>query len=314
MNKRGISWFIVGLLVVLVAVAAVTGANFIGRENSKATVWASDEETKARLAENGAGANLPAVFRADNTPTPTIAPTPTDDAFIYPTPPPTAIPNPSPTPGFSQNWLVNGSFEGDQNWTNLPPVEGNLINQEPNGWKLDWLDKNETVWDLRTIHPEDPLVGVVSGIAEMLHKQANQLPPEEQPGGPKALILHGTQVYKMFHHGAAFGSQLSQAVTLPAGKWRLTVPVQLHWHEALDPADPNWDTFTAESGAWVLYGGAEIGGWATAREMGDQRWFYHVIEFTLPAETNVEVLIRVKSIYKSAKDFFIDAVWLQPVN
>jgi len=28
----------------------------------------------------------------------------------------------------------------------------------------------------------------------------------------------------------------------------------------------------------------------------------------------VEVLIRVKSIYWSPKDFFIDAVWLEPIS
>jgi hypothetical protein len=118
----------------------------------------------------------------------------------------------------------------------------------------------------------------------------------------------------MFHRGAAFGSQLSQSVVLPAGRYRLTVPVQLHWHENLDPNDPTWDTYTAESGVWALTGGGQIGGWATARDMGDRRWYYHVVEFTLPAQQEVEVLIRVKSIYRSPKDFFVDAVWLERLN
>ncbi len=66
-------------------------------------------------------------------------------------------------------------------------------------------------------HPDDPKVGVVSGVAEMIHKLSHQLPPDEQLGGPKALILDGSAVYKMFHRGAAFGSQLTQTVRLPAG-------------------------------------------------------------------------------------------------
>lgn len=230
-----------------------------------------------------------------------------------PTPSATLTPVPSPTPGFGENWLENGSFE-DEHWTDLPPVEGYLINQEPRGWDLTWLERGDIVWDLRTIHPNDPAVGRVSGIAEMIHKLARQLPPEEQAGGPQALILEGDQTYKIFHHGGAFGSQLSQRVTLPAGRWRLTVPVQLHWHENLDPDDPTWDTYTAESGAWVIVNGSWLGGWATARDMGDRRWFYHVVEFQLTEETEVEVLIRVKSIYLSAKDFFIDAVWLEPIG
>ena len=58
----------------------------------------------------------------------------------------------------------------------------------------------------------------------------------------------------------------------------------------------------------------QAGGWANARDMGDRRWFYHVIEFNLPTPTEVGVLIRVKSIYASPKDFFVDAVWLEPLD
>ncbi len=294
--------------ILAAAVTLLLGAAVIGRL------------ARATADETDAAANLPVVFRPENTPTatatPTVAPTattqPTSTGGPPPTPPSTVTPNPSPTPGFGPNRLVNGSFE--DGWTDLPPVEGSLINQEPDGWELSWLQKGEEVWDLRTIHPDDPQVGVVSGVAEMIHKLIGQLPPEEQPGGPKALILEGEAVYKMFHRGAAFGSQLSQNVTLPAGTYRLTVPVQLHWHENLDPDDPTWDTYTAESGAWVVIGGTPKGGWATARDMGDRRWFYHVIEFSLPAQTEVEVLIRVKSIYRSPKDFFIDAVWLEQIS
>ena len=287
MHKKGVmvaaAWLVLG--------AAVLG--WLSRLSSPATAVAD--------VANSNGIRLPIILKPDNTPTPGI-----------PTPPPTRIPNPSPTPGFGHNWLENGSFE--DGWTDLPPVEGYLINQNPNGWTLTWLERGETVWDLRTIHPNDPTVGVVSGVAEMIHKLNHQLPPNEQLGGPNALILEGGAVYKMFHRGAAFGGQLTQKVVLPAGHWRLTVPVQLHWHENLDPDDPTWDTFTAESGAWVLFNGQQHGDWATAREMGDRRWYYHVVEFQLAQETEVEVLIRVKSIYWSPKDFFIDAVWLEPIG
>lgn len=290
-------FWLIGLGIVLLAGASVLG-------------WlalASAEETDAT-------ANLPAVFRPEPSATPSATPTvqPTSTSGPPPTPPATATFAPSPTPGYGPNLLANGSFE--DGWTDLPPVDGSLINQEPNGWELSWLEAGEEVWDLRTIHPNDPQVGIVSGIAEMIHKLDYQLPPNEQPGGPNALILEGEAVYKMFHRGAAFGSQLYQRVTLPAGRYRLTVPVQLHWHENLDPNDPSWDTFTAESGAWVEIGGARLGGWATARDMGDRRWFYHVVEFTLPAQSEVGVLIRVKSIYRSPKDFFVDAVWLESIG
>ena len=252
----------------------------------------------ASAAEGAGGVNLPVILKPENTPTPTPSPTPT--------------PRPTPVPPPDGNWIVNGSFE--DGWTNLPPVEGFLINQNPNGWTLDWLERGEQVWDFRTMYPGNPDVGIVSGVAEMIHKLSRQLPPDEQLGGPHALILDGDAVYKMFHRGAVFGGQLTQTVRLPAGTYRLTVPVQLHWHESLDPDNPSWDTYTAESGAWVLFDGEQEGGWATARDMGDRRWFSHVVEFTLPAEQDVEVLIRVKTIYWSPKDFFIDAVRLEAID
>ena len=254
---------------------------------------ASGTSRPAALADGQSGGILlPIVLRPANTPTPT--------------------PRPTPIPPADGNWIANGSFE--DGWSDLPPVEGFLINQNPNGWELSWLERGEEVWDLRTIHPDDPIVGIVSGVAEMIHKLSHQLPPDEQLGGPKALILDGSAVYKMFHRGAAFGSQLTQTVQLPAGTYRLTVPVQLHWHENLDPDDPTWDTYTAESGVWALYDGQQEGGWATARDMGDRQWYEHVVEFTLPAEQDVAVLIRVKSIYWSPKDFFVDAVTLESID
>lgn len=261
----------------------------------------------AHAIEGAGGANLPVILKPANTPTP--VPTPTRSV---PTPGPTVTPVASPTPGFGPNWLENGGFEAC--WITLPPVEGGKKNQNPSGWTVSWLEPGEEVWDLRTIHPDDPEVGIVTGIAEMVHKLNSQLPPEEQLGGPRALILDGQTTYKIFDTHGSFGSQLVQTVTLPAGTWRLTVPVQLHWHENLDPDDMTWDTFTAESGAWVLGAGLRAGGWATARDMGDRRWFYHVVEFELAAEREVEVLLRFKSIYKSSKDFFVDAVWLEPID
>lgn len=263
-----------------------------------ATLAMPDEPSMPQSGLAGAASHLPIIFK------PVPAP---------PLPPPTRIPMPTPTPGFGPNLLANGSFE--DGWTDLPPAPGYLINQEPAAWSLTWLPVGAQVWDPRPPHHDDPLIGIVSGIPEMIHKHENQLPDPEKPGQPGALILEGHYVYKIFHRAGSFASQLSQSVTLPAGRYRLTAPVNLHWHENLDPNDPTWDTYTAESGAWVLAGGVSLGGdWATAREMGNRRWFYHVIEFTLPNTTTVEARIRVKSIYRGPKDFFIDGVWLERIN
>ncbi len=201
------------------------------------------------------------------------------------------------------NLLVNGGFE--EPWTDLPPA-GSLTNQQPAGWTLVWLEPGTPLWDA----PGD----IARGVPECLHKPQHTLPPDEWLGAEDALILDGRTTYKMFHSGTSFGSQLTQTVTLGPGSYRLTVPVQLHWQENLDPDDPTWDTLTAESGAWIVADGQTLGGgWRNAREMGDREWTSHVVEFELTETADVEVLLRFKSKYAN-KDFFVDAVSLVRVE
>jgi hypothetical protein len=241
-------------------------------------------------------AALPAIFAPEATPTPRPLPTATATPTVSPTPVASPSPTAEPLPG---NALVNGSFEDD--WTNLPPAPGFLINQEPAGWTLKWLDVGQPIWD-------DPGT-TAQGIPESVHKRADLLPDDEQPGGSRPLILDGIWTYKMFHFGAPFGSQLRQVVAgLPPGsQWRFVVPIQLHNH-----GDP--DPWGAESSAWAVTSATQSGGWVPAGDMGDRKWFYHNVEFTVPADGRVELLIRVKSKWFRAKDFFIDDVQLQPLG
>lgn len=247
-------------------------------------------------AAGEARAALPAIFAPEATPTPRPQPTATTTPVASRTPVVSPTATAEPLPG---NALVNGSFE--DGWTDLPPAPGFLINQEPVGWTLNWLDIGQPLWD-------DPGT-IAQGIPESLHKLAGQLPVDEQPGGSRALILDGIAVYKMFHFGAPFGSQLLQMVDgLPPGsKWRFVVPIQLHNHGDSDP----WG---AESSAWAITSATQSGGWVPAGDMGDRKWFYHNVEFTVPADGRVDLLIRVKSKWFRAKDFFIDDVQLQPLG
>lgn len=241
---------------------------------------------------NGVQSALPAVFA----PAPTASPPPPS-----PTSAPTVIPSPSPVPTATAeplpgNALANGSFE--EPWTDLPPAPGYLINQQPAGWSLRWLEPGEPLWD----DPE----ATAQGVPECLHKLALQLPPEEQPDGDRPLILDGTATYKMFHFGAPFGSQLHQTVSglAPGSVWRFTVPVQAHAHGDDDP-------WAAESGVWVITSETQAGGWAPAGNMGDRTWFFHHAEFVVPEDGQVELLIRVKSKWFRPKDFFIDRTELR---
>ncbi len=279
--------------------------------------WPRDQQAQSLVvsttyALSQSSASLPVILVPEATPTappvptPTISPTPMPSPTPEPSPtppsptPPAASPTPQPTaeplPG---NALVNGSFE--DGWTDLPPAPGFLINQQPNGWTLSWLPKDQPLWDDSGT--------TAQGVPESLHKLADQLPPEEKPGGPRALILDGSVTYKMFHFGAPFGSQLFQVVSnLPPGSnWRFTVPVQAHTHGDNDP-------WASESGAWAITSASQSGGWVPAGDMGDRVWFYHNVEFTVPADGRVELLIRVKSKWFRAKDFFIDGVQLRQLG
>lgn len=191
--------------------------------------------------------------------------------------------------------LQNGSFE--EGWTDLPPAPGFLINQQPNAWTLTWVEPGQPIFD------SSDLAG---GVPECVHKLAYQLPPNEQPGGPDALILDGEATYKMFHSGAAFGAELRQVVAgLPPGSsWRLIVPIQLHLHNDLK------DPYTAESGVWVN----GVGDWANAEVMGDRAWYYHTLDLVAPDSGELDIVIRVKSKWPRPKDFFIDDVQLLPIT
>lgn len=184
--------------------------------------------------------------------------------------------------------LRNGSFE--EGWTDLPPA-GFLVNQQPNHWQLHWIEPGESLFGVGD---------VAGGVPECVHKLAEQLPPNEQPGGSHALILDGHATYKIFHSGAAFGAELRQTITglRPGSAGTLTVPVLVALNGESDP-------FGAESGVWVNGEGR----WANGSEMGDRHWFRHIVPFTA-TDGAAEVIIRVKSKWPRPKDFFIDGVTL----
>lgn len=187
--------------------------------------------------------------------------------------------------------LKNGSFT--EGWTDVSANVGFLINQQPNGWTLRWLQ------------PGEPLFGsndVVQGVPECVHKLATQLPANEQRGAANALILEGDTTYKIFSAGASFGAELKQTVTglKPGSAARLTVPVLAVLHGETD-------AFGAESGAWAN----DAGEWANAERMGNRRWYKHVVDFTVPESGTAEITIRVKSKWPRPKDFFIDGVKLE---
>lgn len=186
--------------------------------------------------------------------------------------------------------LKNGTFT--EGWMDMPPF-GNLINQQPNGWILRWIE------------PGNSLFGAgdkATGVPECVHKLAKQLPPNEQLGAKDALILAGDTTYKIFHSGSPFGTELKQVVTglKPNSQATLTVPVLAVLYDDPDP-------YGGESGVWVNGQGE----WVNGGQMGNRKWHRHKVTFTVPANGTAIIEIRVKSKWPRKKDFFIDGITLE---
>jgi len=190
--------------------------------------------------------------------------------------------------------IRNGNFT--EGWNDMPPAPGSLINQEPVGWTLKWLELGEHLYD-------DPNTEV-RGVPECVHKLSTQLPTQEQLGQANALILAGDTTYKIFNANAPFGASLSQTVSglEPESSVTLIVPIQVH-------LNGERDIYGAESS--VSLNGK--GGWVNGHEMGDRQWYRHTIQTTVPESGQVEIIIRVKSKWPLPKDFFIDKVTLNAV-
>lgn len=185
--------------------------------------------------------------------------------------------------------LKNGTFT--DGWMDMPPA-GNLINQQPNGWILRWIE------------PGNSLFGAgdkAAGVPECVHKLAGQLPANEQLGAKDALILAGDTTYKIFHAGSPFGAELKQVMTglKPGSKATLEVPVLAVLYDETDP-------FGAESGVWVNGQGQ----WVHGGQMGNRKWHRHKSTFTVPDNGTAIIEIRVKSKWPRKKDFFIDGITL----
>ncbi len=190
--------------------------------------------------------------------------------------------------------LKNGSFT--EGWKDVQAPYGYLINQEPNGWNLRWLDVGEDLFGSGD---------KVTGVPECVHKLARQLPGNEQLGAKNALILEGDTTYKIFNSNAIFGAALSQTVTglQPGSTAKLSTPILVVLYNDTDP-------YAAESGVWIN----GEGHWVNSHDMGGSRnWYTHETEVTVPANGMIEIMIRVKSKWQAPKDFFIDGIQLEAV-
>lgn len=193
--------------------------------------------------------------------------------------------------------LLNPSFEGG--WTDLPA--GNTLNQQPNGWTLTWKAVNALVESVNEF-PDDeaPVFEVVKTIPECVHKHKSQLPPDEQPGAPHALILDGDYAYKVFAAFNPFSAKLSQTIHNVHGPVLFEVPVQVHHH-----GDGSFGACAFQlrvneaSSDWLTFHGG----------LTEFAWEYPALEYTADGDVTVEIVMESRAL--AGIDFFIDYLFVE---
>ena len=130
---------------------------------------------------------------------------------------------------------MNLSFENG--WTDVGDQQ-----QQPLDWVLTQTEPGQAM-GVSTKHSGGtaPDAGMVTALAEAkaeaVHKLSSQLPPNEQLGGARALILDGGKCYKIFW-GLANENRLSAIITGTPGS-TVTMLVPILGESNLTPTPPN---------------------------------------------------------------------------
>lgn len=191
--------------------------------------------------------------------------------------------------------LQNPGFENG--WT-TDPVTGN---QTPTGWDLEWKQAGDPMWSAYAFPGEPDPLDVVLTVPECVHKSPAELPPNEWPDGPDALILEGIRCFKVF--GVGFSATMRQTISGFEIGSRLTfrVPVQVHSH-----GDASWGACAFRVGVQ-----GNFTPWATFTDgLTDHEWSYITASVVVTA-VPVRVRIDLEGRAVAPVDFFIDALGLE---
>lgn len=204
----------------------------------------------------------------------------------------------TPPPPDDEIAVINWSFENG--WTDLPPVQGDLINQKPNDWAISWLDIGQTGYAINQKTGQYPTIAT---IPECLHKLASQLPPNEQPGGPDALILDGKHVYKMFARGGPWSAQLMQTISglKPSALIKVQWPVQVHYQDVLNEDSPD------DIEIWLGVG-QDLYKFFAIPDLPDREWVILEGEGYTDNMGTVDIGISIQTKWANNRDVFTDAV------
>ena len=204
----------------------------------------------------------------------------------------------------TDNLLVNGSFELD--WTDIPIPGIGTINQEPDGWEVEWLEPGDPL--LSSVDyggPDDePHYLTAKTIPECCHKLNDQLPPDEQSGGVDAIVLDGDTAYKVFSSVNPFGAYMAQLVTGldPGRRIVLEVPVRVHHHGDGSPGAAVWRCcLNNQTGPWLTF----------KEDFDDRAYMTFGMDSVVDADGCAFVAIDLESRALAGIDFFVDDVRLR---
>lgn len=220
------------------------------------------------------------------------------------TPPPTQppidppIPPPDHVPVIPNNGFNNG-------WTD--EIIGGRMQQVPNdGYSLKVIE----------VPNKNFLDAEVTSVSEITHKLQSQLPEDEWLGGENALILDGDTTFKILQSsGHAVDVEVLQTIPnlLPDSTYRITIPVQIHYHGPVDVYDKDPPLEMNDIGVRITANYSVLA--MLWPDLPDSEWVYPVIEGrTVANETEIRVSLRVCTSWKNKRSGFTDAWQIELVE
>jgi len=182
--------------------------------------------------------------------------------------------------------------------------------QRPYGWLISARPVGSLLLSAGVFpgdHP--PVLETVKTIPEVRHIRKDQLPPEERPGGPKALILDGEWTFKVFSAYSPYSFTMETYLASedtgaePGDIVQLTVPVCVHYHPY-----PGGDGSLGACRWRVIANGAG-GTWHTYQfNIEDRRWHREQIEAKTDAQGGVALRIDLESASEAGITYFVDGI------
>lgn len=126
------------------------------------------------------------------------------------------------------NILKNPSFE--DGWQNSPTYS---TTQNPKHWLV--------TWNMGTLY-NNPHSGQPYQLGECVHKRRDMLPTTEQ----SVFVWDGQWTLKVFAGNKPFWAKMEQAIPLPAGSYRLSLPVWTDCYRWAGHKDYNVEPYSAE--------------------------------------------------------------------